>query len=157
VFFGITNYVAAIARLELTTSCAIATGSSAAERDIVDMLVDEHKNALDMLQQVQVETDATKRRTLGNTVITDLVRHSIAEESLVYPLIAKELPNGPALKAKNDDEHEELEKLMSHLEKCNAALPEFTAAAKTLEEALARHRLDQCELSYHIDLSICDA
>jgi Hemerythrin HHE cation binding domain len=107
------------------------------------MLVEEHKDALNMLQQIQVEPDFTKRRTLANTAITGLVRHSIAEETLVYPLIAKELPRGPALKAKNDDEHGELEKLMSHLEKCNAALPEFAAAAKTLEEALARHRSAQ--------------
>eukprot|EP00953_Heterococcus_sp_UTEX-ZZ885_P006980 4262-Heterococcus_DN1.PRE.1 len=119
--------------------CPSTTGSSTADRDIVDMLVEEHKDALNMLQQIQVEPDFTKRRTLANTALTDLVRHSIAEETLVYPLIAKELPRGPALKAKNNDEHEELEKLMSHLEKCNAALPEFAAAAKTLEEALARH------------------
>jgi iron-sulfur cluster repair protein YtfE (RIC family) len=61
---------------------------------VCDVLIFDHREALDMMQKIQQSDNPETKRTLANTVITELVRHSVAEETIVYPMIAKVIPDG---------------------------------------------------------------
>ena len=64
------------------------------EQDVVDVLTTDHQEVLDLLEQIKVSTDTKERRDLADTVISELVRHSVAEEMFVYPAMRKHLPDG---------------------------------------------------------------
>jgi hemerythrin superfamily protein len=55
------------------------------DQDVVDILTTDHHEVLALLQQIKITTDAEVRRDLTDTVISELVRHSVAEEMYVYP------------------------------------------------------------------------
>jgi hemerythrin superfamily protein len=116
------------------------TTTSTSNKDILEVLTNGHSEALDLLNQIQHSQDPEKKRILANTVITELVKHSIVEEALVYPLLAKKLPDGSEVTKHDADKHHQLAEIMRHLEKANAELPEFTATAKRLAQALDHHR-----------------
>jgi hemerythrin superfamily protein len=115
-------------------------GASAGEKDVCDLLMDDHREALDMMQKIQQSDNPDTKRTLANTVITELVRHSVAEETIVYPMIAKVIPDGEKWRKQDIEEHHQLEEIMAELEKANAELPEFNAITKRLQDALEHHR-----------------
>eukprot|EP00953_Heterococcus_sp_UTEX-ZZ885_P017788 9953-Heterococcus_DN1.PRE.2 len=85
--------------------------------------MDDHREALDMMQKIQQSDNPDTKRTLANTVITELVRHSVAEETIVYPMIAKVIPDGEKWRKQDIEEHHQLEEIMAELEKANAELP----------------------------------
>jgi hypothetical protein len=49
-------------------------------QDVVDMLTTDHHEVLDLLQQIKITSGTEERRDLADTVISELVRHSVAEE-----------------------------------------------------------------------------
>lgn len=53
------------------------------DQDVVDLLTTDHHEVLDLLQQIKITSDAEERRDLADTVISELVRHSVAEEMYV--------------------------------------------------------------------------
>jgi hemerythrin superfamily protein len=55
------------------------------DQDVVDILTTDHHEVLDLLQQIKIITNSEERRDLADTVISELVRHSVAEEMYVYP------------------------------------------------------------------------
>jgi hypothetical protein len=50
------------------------------DQDIVDILTTDHHEILDLVQHIKITTDAEERRDLADTFISELVRHSVAEE-----------------------------------------------------------------------------
>jgi hypothetical protein len=50
------------------------------DQDVADILTTDHHEVLDLLQQIKISADAEERRDLADTVISELVRHSVAEE-----------------------------------------------------------------------------
>ena len=64
------------------------------EQDVVDVLTTDHQEVLDLVEQIKVSTDTKERRDLADTVISELVRHSAAEEMFVYPACASTFPTG---------------------------------------------------------------
>ena len=92
---------------------------------------------------IWVTTDAEKRRDLADTVISELVRHSVAEEMYVYPAMRKHLPDGDAAVEHDTTEHKQLEATMKQLEAVDASDPQFTELLRQLETILADHVADE--------------
>jgi hypothetical protein len=66
-------------------------------------------------------------------VISELVRHSVAEEMFVYPAMKDYLPDGKEAVDHDVEEHKELEQTMKKLESVDAQSPEFTQLLAEME------------------------
>jgi len=113
------------------------------DQDVVDILTTDHHEVLDLLQQIKITTDAEERRDLADTVISELVRHSVAEEMYVYPAMKKYLPDGDEAVNHDVEEHKELEQTMKKLESVDAQSGEFAQLLGELENILRDHVSDE--------------
>jgi Hemerythrin HHE cation binding domain len=113
------------------------------DQDVVDILTTDHHEVLDLLQQIKITTDAEERRDLADTVISELVRHSVAEEMYVYPAMQKYLPDGDEAVDHDVEEHKELEQTMKKLESVDAQSGEFAQLLGELEDILRDHVSDE--------------
>jgi hemerythrin superfamily protein len=116
---------------------------TAAEQDVVDILTTDHHEVLDLLQHIKSSTDHEERRDLTDVIISELVRHSVAEEMFVYPAIRKHLPNGEEAVQHDIEEHKELEQTMKALEGVEASDPQFDSLLIELEQILRDHVQDE--------------
>jgi hemerythrin-like domain-containing protein len=116
---------------------------TAAQRDVVDLLTEDHHEVLDLLQQIKASTGAEERRDLADTVISELVRHSVAEEMYVYPAMRRHLPNGEEAVEHDIKEHKEIESTLKKLEGADADGAEFTELLVRLETVLRDHVQDE--------------
>jgi hemerythrin superfamily protein len=121
---------------------SLFSGASA-DKDVIELLSKEHREALDKLQQLYVTVEPDMKRKLANILITDLVVHDVTEETIVYPFLADKIPDGIDVKKINADEHEEMEQTLRDLESADCEKPEpFYAIVKGLTAVLDRHRCD---------------
>ncbi|HET9650469.1 MAG TPA: hemerythrin domain-containing protein [Microlunatus sp.] len=111
--------------------------------DVVDILTVDHQEVLDLLQEIKFATGDQQRRDLADLVISELVRHSVAEEMYVYPAMRKHLPDGDAAVKHDVEEHKELEATMKELEGVPAGDPRFRVLLDQLEEILRDHVHDE--------------
>jgi hemerythrin-like domain-containing protein len=111
--------------------------------DVVDLLSTDHQEVLDLLQQIKASTDGEERRDLADTVISELVRHSVAEEMFVYPAMRQHLPDGDEAVEHDTQEHKQLEKTMKELEGVDTDDPDFVRLLTELEEVLRDHVADE--------------
>src|SRR5919107_5167341 len=113
------------------------------EQDVVDVLTSDHREVTDLLGQIATTSDAERRRDLADTVISELVRHSVAEEMFVYPAIRKHLPDGEQAVEHDKHEHKELERTMKELEGVDATDARFDELIGQLSRILADHVQDE--------------
>lgn len=78
------------------------------------------------MQQIKISADAEERRDLADSVISELVRHSVAEEICVSPAAKKYLPDGDEAVDHDVEGHKELEQTMKKLQAADAQSPDFT-------------------------------
>ncbi|GAB2695238.1 hemerythrin domain-containing protein [Thalassiella azotivora] len=113
------------------------------EQDVVDVLTTDHHEALDLVEQIHATTDPERRRELADVLISEIVRHSVAEEMHVYPAMRDHLPDGEAAVQHDVEEHEELETVMKELEGADAASAEFSTLVTRFEKLLRDHVADE--------------
>jgi hemerythrin superfamily protein len=113
------------------------------DADVVDELTSDHREATALLDQILASSDAQARRDMADTVITELVRHSVAEEMYVYPAIEELFPDGKQVVQHDIEEHKELERTMKELEGCSAEDARFTALVGELRDQLHHHATDE--------------
>jgi hemerythrin superfamily protein/carbon monoxide dehydrogenase subunit G len=111
--------------------------------DVIDILTTDHREVTDLIQQIRSGTDAASRRELADVMISELVRHAVAEEMYVYPAMKKHLPDGEAAVEHDVAEHKELERTMKELEAVDAKDLRFDALIGELETILADHIDDE--------------
>jgi hemerythrin superfamily protein len=116
---------------------------TAGGQDVVDVLTTDHREATALIAQIQSTSDPQERRDLADTLISELVRHSVAEEMYVYPAMKKHLPDGDAAVEHDTEEHKELEQTMKELEGVDADEPRFEALIGKLESTLRDHIADE--------------
>jgi hemerythrin superfamily protein len=114
-----------------------------AGQDVVDILTTDHHEVTALLAQVRVEADPERRRDLTDTVISELVRHSVAEELYVYPAMREHLPNGDEAVEHDTTEHKDIEKTLKQLESADVTEPRFDELLAHLDEVLADHVQDE--------------
>lgn len=122
--------------------------TSTARDDVVDILTKDHHDVLDLIDIIGSSTDTEQRRDLADTVIAEIVRHSVAEEMFVYPAMRKHLDGGDKDVQHDIEEHKQLEKAMKALEGVDAADPEFTRLLSELEQRLRHHASDEEEKQF---------
>jgi hemerythrin superfamily protein len=109
------------------------------EDDLLDLLMQEHREVEDLLTQLRHAGTAQRRRSIADQLIASLVRHALVEEKFVVPLIRDYLVHGEESVAHHLDEHRELEQLLRALEILDASTPRFMEVVLELQSALAHH------------------
>jgi hemerythrin-like domain-containing protein len=113
------------------------------QRDVVDVLTADHREfdrIFTDLEGLHGRSDADslrRKRELVDEVTIGLVKHSVAEETRVYPRVEKEVDKDEAEHAK--EEHAEAEETMKRLERMDPEDPEFDAAVAELIREIRHH------------------
>ena len=118
------------------------------QRDVIEVLEHDHREVEQMFQELEslrgAATDEARarRKDLAEQVTIELVRHSVAEEVLVYPKVEREVDAEPAEHARK--EHAEAEETLARLEKLDADDPSFDDELATLMAEI-RHHIEEEE------------
>jgi hemerythrin-like domain-containing protein len=113
------------------------------QRDVVDLLSADHREferIFRELEQLAGRTEGeavTRKRELVDEVTIGLVKHSVAEETQVYPKVEKQIDEEEAEHSK--EEHAEAEETMKRLERMDADDPEFDGAVRELIAEIRHH------------------
>ena len=113
------------------------------EPDVVDVLTTDHREATQLIDEILASVDPAQRRDLADQLISELVRHSVAEEMYVYPAMEEHLPDGRQAVEHDTEEHKQLEQLMKGLEGADASTPEFAELVRKVREVLVDHVEDE--------------
>jgi hemerythrin-like domain-containing protein len=113
------------------------------DQDVVDVLTTDHREAQDLIQQIRTTSEAEQRRQMADSLISELVRHSVAEEMFVYPAMTKHLPNGKEAVEHDTQEHKQLERIMKDLEGVTPTDAQFDQLITQLEQVLDDHIKDE--------------
>lgn len=111
--------------------------------DVVDVLTADHHEVSALIQRIWAETDPAARRDLADVMISELVRHSVAEETFVYPAMILHLPGGAEAVAHDTEEHKDLERTMKSLESADPDGEHFEELLRHLETVLTDHVRDE--------------
>ncbi len=113
------------------------------QRDVVDLLSADHREFERIFQQLEGLRGATdpqsvqRKRELVDEVTIGLVKHSVAEETQVYPEVEKKIDKDEAEHSKH--EHAEAEETMKRLERMDADDPGFDGAVAELIQEIRHH------------------
>jgi hemerythrin superfamily protein len=117
------------------------------QRDVIEVLEHDHREVEEMFAELEslrgASTDEGKarRKDLADQVTIELVRHSVAEEVLVYPKVENQVSKEEADHARK--EHAEAEETLHRLEKLEADDPGFDDELATLMEEIRHHIADE--------------
>ena len=117
------------------------------QRDVIEILEHDHREVeamfseLESLRGASTDEDRSRRKTLTDQVTIELVRHSVAEEVLVYPQVDTKISREEADHARQ--EHAEAEETLQRLEKLDADDPSFDDELSTLMEEIRHHIEDE--------------
>jgi hemerythrin-like domain-containing protein len=113
------------------------------ERDVVDVLSADHREfdrifrELEQLFGRSGEEVLKRKRELVDEVTIGLVKHSVAEETQVYPRVEKQVDKDEAEHSK--EEHAEAEETMKRLERMDPGDPGFDDAVAELIREIRHH------------------
>jgi hemerythrin superfamily protein len=113
------------------------------QRDVVDLLSADHREferiflLLEGLRGKADPASVQRKRELVDEVTIGLAKHSVAEETQVYPRVEKKVDKEEAQHSKQ--EHAEAEKTMKQLERMDAGDPGFDSAVRELIKEIRHH------------------
>ncbi|HEV2059538.1 MAG TPA: hemerythrin domain-containing protein [Solirubrobacteraceae bacterium] len=117
------------------------------QRDVIEVLEHDHREVeqmfaeLESLRGASTEEAKSRRKDVAEQVTIELVRHSVAEEVLVYPMVDKKVSAEEADHARK--EHAEAEETLQRLEKLDADDPAFDDELATLMREIRHHIEDE--------------
>jgi hemerythrin superfamily protein len=117
------------------------------QRDVIEVLEHDHREVEEMFTELEslrgatTDEDKQRRKDLAEQVTIELVRHSVAEEVLVYPKVETQVSKEEVEHAR--EEHAEAEETMSRLEKLDADDPGFDDELATLMKEIRHHIEDE--------------
>ena len=118
------------------------------QRDVIEILEHDHREVEEMFTELESlrgassDEEKSRRKELTEQVTIELVRHSVAEEVLVYPKVEAKVSSEEAEHAR--EEHAEAEETLQRLEKLDADDPSFDDELATLMEEI-RHHIEEEE------------
>jgi hypothetical protein len=117
------------------------------QRDVIEILEHDHREVEDMFAELEslrgasTEEAKSRRKDVTEQVTIELVRHSVAEEVLVYPQVEEKVSAEEVEHARQ--EHAEAEETLQRLEKLDADDPAFDDELDTLMAEIRHHIEDE--------------
>jgi hemerythrin superfamily protein len=116
----------------------------AEKRDMIDVLVHDHREVEAMFTELERPDVAPQRqRELVDQVIIELVRHSVAEEQYLYPTTRHALPGGDDLADREIEEHAAAEEVMKQLDGMDPTDPRFAGLVAQLITDVRGHAAEE--------------
>ena len=112
-------------------------------QDVLDLLMQEHREVEALLDQISQPEQNPDSRDTADRVIAMPVKHSVAEEMYVYPVMEQYLPNGKQDVEHDKQEHQELEELLKQLEGLAPEEDGFAQCVSKIQEVLNDHVHDE--------------
>jgi hemerythrin superfamily protein len=109
---------------------------------IVDLLLADHEEAKALLGRFD-HLAPTERAAYFSEVVTAIVRHEVAEEHVVYPIIRTAIPDGVQEATARLAEESKTEQLLANMEKLDATSVEFATQFSTLRKAVLDHAISE--------------
>lgn len=106
--------------------------------DIVEALLADHQQVKKMFTRID-KAPASQRKELFWEITNELVRHEVAEEEIVYPVVRRVIPNGERLADARIKEQAEAEELLAKLEKAGVEDDKFLQMFHKLQSAVLEH------------------
>jgi hemerythrin superfamily protein len=116
--------------------------------DVIEILEHDHREVEQMFDELESlrgdtsEEARSRRKDLVEQVTIELVRHSVAEEVLVYPSVADRISEDEVKHAR--EEHAEAEETLARLEKLDPEDAAFDDELATLMREI-RHHIEEEE------------
>jgi hemerythrin superfamily protein len=117
------------------------------QRDVIEVLEQDHREVEEMFTELESLRGATtdeakeRRKAVTEQVTIELVRHSVAEEVLVYPQVERKVSEEEVHHAR--EEHKEAERTLARLEKLDADDPSFDDELAELMREIRHHIEDE--------------
>jgi hemerythrin superfamily protein len=111
---------------------------------LMDVIITDHREVEQMFHELETGVpEPEERRKIVDQILYELVRHSVAEEQLLYPMARKVLPDGHEIADRELVEHQEAERTMKKLEGIDGTDPEFEPTLRTLMAEIRHHVQDE--------------
>lgn len=107
--------------------------------DMLTELTKDHRQVEEMFGKLQERRPTEERHEILGDVITELVRHSVAEEQHLYPTARAVLDDGDSIADQEIAEHQEVEQLMKRLEGLQPEDAEYEPAIRELTSNVRQH------------------
>jgi hemerythrin superfamily protein len=117
--------------------------TATSDMDVIDILTEDHHEVLGLISSIAQTVDPQARRDIADSVIAELVRHSVAEEMFVYPAMRDHLEDGDDVVQHDIGEHQELEETLKALEGVPGDSAEFDQLVARVGEQLRHHATDE--------------
>ncbi|MEU7062426.1 hemerythrin domain-containing protein [Streptomyces sp. NPDC046161] len=112
--------------------------------DVIAELTTDHEEVEELFTNIQeLPPGDARRKHYAEQAIMELVRHSVAEESYLYPAVREHLPQGDSIADKELEDHAMAERTMKDLEGCEADDPRFDALMTKLMAEIRAHVADE--------------
>jgi hemerythrin-like domain-containing protein len=114
--------------------------------DFIEMLIEDHSEAENMFSTIEhlngqprtpEKLDELRERT--NTLILKLVKHSVAEEECLYPMVRERLVNGDEIADTEIAEHALAEETMKQLDGLSPSNLDYAKTVRTLAGQIREH------------------
>lgn len=100
--------------------------TAAEHDDLIGVITADHRAVERVFGELESRTGTpAHRRELTDHVITELVRHAVAEEQYLYPAVRETLPGGDEVAEHEIAEHAEAERVMKDLDGVDPAAARF--------------------------------
>lgn len=116
-----------------------AAAAPAAHVRILPAIKHDHRELEAHIHKILQSTDPDEQTRYQNQFIWELARHTIGEELVVYPALAKHVKNGQALADRNLSEHQGLKEQLKSFQGLSTTDPRFKPALQGLLEDLEKH------------------
>jgi hemerythrin superfamily protein len=103
----------------------------ATERDVISVLTRDHRQVQELFDRLQPVREPGERRRLADEVTIMLVRHAVAEEKYLFPVLRK-VPGGDTITQEAIADHAAIEKALKHLYETDPAGIEFDVVLSKL-------------------------
>jgi hypothetical protein len=108
------------------------------ERDVVDLLIEQHMAIRDLFAEVEAATGEDRRRPFERLVLL-LAVHETAEEEVVHPLARTSVEGGNEIVDARLEEEREAKEMLAQLEDVGLDAPEFPNLLAKLRTSVLAH------------------
>ncbi len=109
--------------------------------DVTALIEQDHEAIKERLSELE-NADPSLRSALFHELTTELIRHEVAEETVVYPAIRRE-PGGDDVADARLGEESEAERLLAHMMQLDCDTEEFMGAVRDLHAAVLTHAANE--------------
>lgn len=112
--------------------------------NVIDELVTDHREVEEIFGRLEaLPAGDENRKVCADQATIELVRHSVAEESCLYPAVREHVPGGDALADKELADHARAEQIMKDLEGLRPDDPDFDRTVTLLMSEIRDHIADE--------------